>query len=179
MMEDGNTPQTVASGDFLGVWTWNVQTEIVVACQDVCHYADIPSETGIHGVPTERFYAAIHPDDQAELSRRVDQTLRGNDAFSAEYRLTSVRYGTVLVRSTGRCFQDEAGRPTHISGYLSRIDGPEESRADDEAVLTKVTTHLTDARNAADKLSSPVLSRLISAVLLKAGFQLANLVRRN
>ncbi len=44
-MEDGNTPQTVESGDFLGVWTWNVQTEIVIACQDVCHYADIPSET--------------------------------------------------------------------------------------------------------------------------------------
>lgn len=178
-MGERSAPQSVATEDFLGVWTWNVRTRLVVACRDVCLYADIPSENGIHGVTTERFYAAIHADDHEELDRRVDLTLQGDDLFLAEYRLVSAEYGTVWVRSTGRCFRDTAGNPTHISGYLSRITPIRDAKPDDETVLAEVIESLTTARDAAASLSKPVLSKLISAVLLEAGFQLANLIRRN
>ncbi|WP_192847126.1 PAS domain-containing protein [Aureimonas sp. AU4] len=169
----------MAAQDFLGVWTWNVATRIVVACSDVCHYADIPVEAGIHGVSSERFRAAIHPDDHDELTRRVDQALRGEDLFNAEYRLISRAYGTVWVRSTGRCFREPDGRPTHISGYLSRIDAGHTAKPDDETVIADVVEHLMQAREAAERLSTPVLFKLISAVLLEAGYQIAALLRRN
>lgn len=71
------------------------------------------------------------------------------------------------------------GNPTHISGYLSVIDAVPAAIADDETVLSDVIGHLTTAREAAARLSKPILSNLIAAVLLEAGFQLANLMRRN
>lgn len=178
-MDQTNLSPSVATQDFLGVWTWNVATGIVVACSDICRYADIPVEAGIHGVSTERFRGAIHPDDQDELARRVDRVLQGEDVFSAEYRITSAEYGTVRVRSMGRCFRDPDGNPTHISGYLSRIAAEGAANVDDETVLEEVAEHLMQARDAAKRLSTPVLFKLISAVLLEAGYQIAALMRRN
>ncbi|WP_082666191.1 PAS domain-containing protein [Aureimonas sp. AU4] len=169
----------VPTYDFLGVWTWNVTTGIVIACSDVCRYADIPIKAGIHGVSTERFLAAIHPDDHDALARSVEQALHGDDFFVAEYRITSTEHGTVRVRSMGRCFRDPSGNPTHISGHLSRVSAAQDVKADDDAVLADVIEHLIDARNAAESLSTPVLFKLISAVLLEAGYHIAALLRRN
>lgn len=178
-MGQWGSPPTIASDAFLGIWTWNVKTGIVVACSDVCAYVDIPSETGIHGVPTERFCAAIHPDDRGELDRRVEEALGGTEFFSADYRIVSARHGSVWVRSSGRCFRDPSGNPTHISGYLTRIETTEPTQHEEEAVLTNVIDHLTQARDAAAGLSRPVLVKLISAIMLEAGFQLASLLKRN
>ncbi|WP_279482997.1 PAS domain-containing protein [Aureimonas sp. SK2] len=178
-MSERTARPPIAPQNFLGVWTWNVKTGIVIACSDVCLYANIPSDVGIHGVATERFYAAIHPDDRDGLRRQVAIALQGEEIFLAEYRMVSVEYGTVWVRSSGRCFRDPAGNPSHISGYLSRIDAEQNAKTDDATNLEEVIEHLTEARLAAARLSRPTLSKLIAAVLLEAGFQLAGLFRRN
>ena len=178
-MERVYAPMTVNAHGFLGVWTWNVKTGIVVACSDVCGYMGIPSEVGIHGVATERFRQGIHPDDHAELDRQVGLTLDGADTFLAEYRIVSAPHGTVWVRSTGRCFRDPSGQPTHISGYLTRIERTDSPDAEDEAALDEVIAHLTRAREAAARLSRPLLGKLIAAVMLEAGFQLASRLKRN
>ncbi|WP_416357019.1 PAS domain-containing protein [Aureimonas phyllosphaerae] len=178
-MKKQAAPPATTSDAFLGVWTWNAKTGIVVACSDVCRYLNIPTEVGIHGVPAERFYEAIHPDDMRGLIQAVEKALHGDDPFLAEYRIVSVEHGTVRVRSNGRCFRDSAGRPTHISGYLSRIDLAPVAAPDDEAVLNDVIEHLSAAFEAAAGLSKPVLSKLISAVLLEAGTQLAAFLRRH
>lgn len=178
MKEQAASPATTSDA-FLGVWTWNARTGIVVACSDVCRYVNIPADVGIHGVPAERFYEAIHPDDTKGLVQAVEKALHGDDPFSAEYRIVSVEHGTVRVRSNGRCFRDDAGKPTHISGYLSRIDLRPVVMADDETVLNDVIEHLSAAFEAAARLSKPVLSKLIAAVLLEAGTQLAAILRRH
>jgi hypothetical protein len=178
-MKEQAAPPGTTSDTFLGVWTWNTKTGIVVACSDVCRYVNIPTEVGIHGVPAERFYEAIHPDDIKGLVQSVEKALHGDDPFSAEYRIVSVEHGTVRVRSNGRCFRDDAGKPTHISGYLSRIDRSPVAAPDDEMMLNDVIEHLSAAFEAAARLSKPVLSKLIAAVLLEAGTQLAAILRRH
>lgn len=176
----GQTASPATTSDaFLGVWTWNARTGIVVACSDVCGYVDLPADVGIHGVPAERFFGAVHPDDMKGLIQSVERALHGDDPFVAEYRIVSAEHGTVWVRSTGRCFRDPMGHPTHISGYLSRIDAELDEKANDEALLGRAIELLTGAHSIALRLSKPTLSKLIAAVLLEAGIQLATVLRRH
>ncbi|WP_182085308.1 PAS domain-containing protein [Aureimonas sp. ME7] len=163
--------------DLLGVWTWNVRTGMVVACQDVCEYIDIPADIGLHGVTMDRFIAAIHPQDRTRLNRCVEDALFHHQPFVAEYRLTSTRHGTCWVRSQGHCFRDEDGNPTHISGYLTKIGEPSALPPSEDQTYAKVIELLMEARTLSEHVREPMLGKLISAVLVEAGFQLANVLK--
>lgn len=165
--------------NLLGVWTWNVKANIVVVCADVCDYLNISHDRGIHGIAIERFHAAVHPDDLPGLMQRVEQVLLDGDTFMANYRVISDQHGTIWVRSSGHCFRDASGQATHLSGYITRIDDPEPTRLTEKQTYTQIVKLLQQALElSSQRPEARTLSKLISAVMLEASFQLAQVLKR-
>ncbi|ALN75634.1 PAS domain-containing protein [Aureimonas sp. AU20] len=172
-MNDSEDNQIVRN--LVGIWNWQVSTNLVTACDQVCEYINVPPETGRHGVKPERFIAAIHPDDREQLARIVATVIAEGNSLTAEYRLMSRLHGTRWVRSIGRCFRTANGDLTHISGYLVDIDPPlshplESERKEQEMALID---HLLQARDLAVSLNYKMVCALIDATLLETGYQTA------
>ncbi|ALN72452.1 MULTISPECIES: PAS domain-containing protein [unclassified Aureimonas] len=161
--------------DLIGIWNWQVSTNLVIACERVCEYINVPRELGQHGIALERFQAAIHPDDRSGLTRGIAAAMAGENSMTVDYRLRSILHGTRWVRSRARCFRTADGRLTYISGYLSDIAPPlrpvpDRSRKAREGSLVD---HLTQARDLAASLDYDLLRALIDATLLETGYQIA------
>lgn len=174
MNDDSIDDQTVL--DLVGIWNWQVSTNLVIACARVCEYINVPSELGLHGISPDRFKAAIHPEDRPGLERGVAAAIAGEDSLSVEYRLLSTLHGTRWVRSHGRCFRAENGRLTYMSGYLSDIVPPvvhpfpvKSNQAREQALVDQ----LTQARDLAISLDYDLLRAMIDATLLETGYQIA------
>lgn len=179
-MNDTRSDGEEARG-LIGIWTWHLGTNLVIACDRVCEHIDVPPEQGLHGIKPERFIAAIHSADRAALVVSTRAAMDGRDTFAAEYRIRSALHGTCWVRSIGRCFRNAEGRLSHISGYLTHMDEPpspppEKSREELEADLVD---HLIHARDLAGDLGHDMLRRLIEATLLEAAHAIAERLKRS
>ncbi|ALN75161.1 PAS domain-containing protein [Aureimonas sp. AU20] len=173
MVNDPETDEAVR--DLIGIWNWQVSSNLVIACERVCEYINVPVELGRHGMSPERFIAAIHPDDRAALDEVVKMAIEAGDSMVVEYRLRSTLHGTRRVRSQGRCFRTPAGRLTHISGYLTDIERSQPSKLEHEGQEPERTLVdlLTKARELAASLDYGMVGALIDATLLETGFQIA------
>ncbi|WP_019997470.1 PAS domain-containing protein [Aureimonas ureilytica] len=170
-----------AAQGLIGIWTWHIGNNLVIACDRVCEHIDVPPEQGLHGILPERFIAAIHPDDRANLMVSTRTAMDGRNTFGAEYRILSKLHGVRWVRSTGRCFRDAQGRLTHISGYLTQIDEPSlpAPPRSAEAQEGELVDHLIQARDLAGALGHEMLRRLIEATLLEAAHAIAERLKRS
>lgn len=160
--------------DLVGVWHWDIRSNLMIACEQVCAYADIPSEIGIHGFHFERFLDGIHPDDRASLRREVGRAMSDEGILATEYRLRSKSFGTRWVRTSGRCFRDENDVPLYFSGFLTEVGEPKPAKLPQ----AEIVEHLMAARDLASATGETLLTRLLEAVLIEAGRRLAAALTR-
>ncbi len=115
----------------VGVWTWNIATDIVTADRVLAKKFGIAPETAATGAPLDDFLASIHEDDRA----RVRQAIEGaTDEFESEYRVRDANGDERWVIARGEVEYDRNTDPydrntdpVQINGVL--VDITERKRA--------------------------------------------------
>ncbi|MBA2353287.1 MAG: PAS domain S-box protein [Acidobacteria bacterium] len=69
----------------------------------------------------ETFIAAVHPDDRAAVTERVDQCARDGSAFDLEFRVVWPDGSLHWIHARARSFLDPAGRPLYMTGACADI----------------------------------------------------------
>jgi hypothetical protein len=164
----GQPPRLFASR-VVGVWMWNVKTDIVQADADVCAYFSVPKEVGETGAPLRSFLSGIHEDDRLRLINRITRAIMTGAPFSETYRVVGAESGLRWVQANGTCFRDAEGRPETYPGTIVDVTDPSL-----EHPHTLIVEHLLEAHQLADHAGEKELTRLLEAVLLETGRRLTN-----
>lgn len=111
-------------------WEWDVRQKRLVAD---ARFAAITHQDPVElaeGVPTDRFFSAIHPDDLKRVKIAVAGILAGSEVFSKEYRLLRADGGYRWVHASGRAVLDDNDEVVKFIGML--VDITEQKRANEE-----------------------------------------------
>ncbi|AUX38765.1 uncharacterized protein SOCE26_001430 [Sorangium cellulosum] len=130
----------------LRVWSVDVPTGTRHYERDVASLIGLPPSDE---VTPEAYAACIHPDDRAveaaAFAAAIDPERRAT--YSVEYRLLGHDGVERIVRSTGRSFFDDDGRPLHFTGVLEDVT---DRRRSEEAVRQREIEFRTLAENSPD-----------------------------
>lgn len=117
-------------------WEWHITQKRLVAD---ARFAAITNQDPValaDGVPTDRFFASIHPDDLKRVKLAVAGILAGSEVFSKEYRVLRNDGGYRWVHASGRAVLDEDDRPVRFTGML--VDITEQKRANEQLRIAQL-----------------------------------------
>jgi PAS domain S-box-containing protein len=102
----------------VGTWEWHIEDNTVGWSRELHRIFGVPVDV----TPSfERFMGAVHPDDRADLQRRIDATVRERAPFRVDHRVL-LPDGTVRwVHCRGRMLYAADGRPTELVGSAQDI----------------------------------------------------------
>lgn len=107
-------------------WDWNISRRELVADARFAHITGQDPVELAEGVTTDRFFAAIHPDDVSRVKLAVGGMLFGAEVFSKEYRLAGEDGAYRWVRAHGRSIFGADDEPVRFVGSL--VDITEQQR---------------------------------------------------
>jgi len=103
----------------VGAWAWRITARQLWWSDEtyrICGFA--PGELS----PTyEGFFAAVHPDDRAEVERRVQAALDGTQVFEVEHRMIHPSGEVRHVREHGKVKRDLDGTPVGMLGFIQDV----------------------------------------------------------
>ena len=109
-----------------GAWEWNIATGQAFWTDD--HYRLMGLAPGSVAVCYEAWLNCVHPDDRAEIAKRVTETLERDTEFSVEYRVVWPDGSIHWLSNTGQVQYDPAGQPVVMYGI--QIDITARKRAE-------------------------------------------------
>lgn len=114
--EDTSIKFTPPWGSIIGIWDWDVVHDRNHADPDCAALFGIDLAKASGGLTLGAYLDAVHPDDVAGLSEKIDVALKGG-VLEAEYRIvTGNRSRRVFAR--GYCSLDQSNRPTRLPGAI-------------------------------------------------------------
>lgn len=107
-----------STGD--GVWDWNI------ASGDVVHNSSWFQMLGLTYTrkphPVSVFKEILHPDDQPEVMRRIEDSLVSDTAYSSEHRIRKTDGHFIWVSDRGKVVErDDRGAPLRMLGVMANI----------------------------------------------------------
>ncbi len=113
----------------LGSWEENLETGLITWSDEECRIFGI--EPGTFAGSNEAYFAFVHPDDLAKVTRAAWRFERRR-ASEREYRIIRPDGAVRIVREVGEVLRDESGHPLRIVGTTQDITeqvAAEEERA--------------------------------------------------
>lgn len=104
-----------------GVWLWSVADGRLYGDIRFADLYGLPPEVVSTGVPTDAFFASIHPDDRMRIRIAVAGLMHGADVFAKTFRVTSTAGDTRWVSARGQTERDADHRVQTFSGVLTDI----------------------------------------------------------
>lgn len=102
----------------LGFWEWDV-------IRDKVWVSEVGKErTGISGAERagfEPYLELVHPDDRESLRQAVNQSVKRNEEFQSEFRITGAGGGHRWVTALGQVELGEQGQPSRLRGVSMDI----------------------------------------------------------
>jgi len=111
-------------------WEWDINRNILMGDARLAAITNQDAAALAEGVSTERFFAAIHPDDLKRIRLAVAGVMAGSEVFSKQYRLLKPDGGYRWVQANGRAIYDIEDRPVAFAGVL--VDITEQRRVADQ-----------------------------------------------
>ncbi len=110
----------------VATWTWEIAPNRVVGDKNLVQLFDVSPEIAAGG-PIEVFFSAIHPDDQAEVERKVLRAIETCTDYEAIYRVRNRegRYRWVIARGSVEC--DESGIAVRLPGVIVDVTRQKEA----------------------------------------------------
>lgn len=98
----------------IGTWEWFLET-------DELHWSEVECRLiGCQQVETtttvQSFFERIHPDDLAELRRKVEAAINEDQPYDHEFRVVRADGEVRWLAGKGEVFRDEAGKPVRMLG---------------------------------------------------------------
>lgn len=112
---------TLEAAGAAGGWEWDIVGQRLKAD---ARFAALTNQDPLDlasGVPTNRFFEGIHPEDVRRIRLAVAGILAGAEVFSKDYRLIREDGSVRWVHADGRTILDEADQPKQFSGTLVDI----------------------------------------------------------
>ncbi|WP_427024700.1 PAS domain-containing protein [Aureimonas ureilytica] len=153
---------------FVGTWKWEPDRGLFYTDEGLSRFFDVPYEAALKGLPTTEFTRHLHPDDRARVSPRFRSAAERGLPFSESYRVMTRHNSFRHVRSYGRPLGAPDGERQYVGAIIDIGQIP-----DDRGALIVAIDHLMMARESLKTQPPSMLERLIEAVLLEAGHELA------
>lgn len=109
------------SGAVLGTFVWEIQHNRVKGDERFARTFLFSLEQVTAGLPIERAFDIIHPDDYDRITSLIARTVRENTSYRAEYRIRTAESGWMWIMASGRCEYDDTGRPMRFPGVIIDI----------------------------------------------------------
>ena len=116
---------TLSAGE-VATWIWDVRNDRMIGDPNLAKLFNVPDD-GSGVTPLTNYLQAIHPDDAADVSRRIQHALDTRDAYRATYRIRDGEGGYRWVSARGRIENDSAGQPEFLAGVILDITGQKEA----------------------------------------------------
>lgn len=117
LLESRKRLQLALNSGQLGVWEWNIQTNIVYWSPE-CY--EILKVTDFEGT-FEDFQQIIHPDDFSMVMKKVENAFENQSIFETEFRVFSGSGELLWLANSGVAEYDETGKPLRLIGIVNDI----------------------------------------------------------
>ena len=118
----------ILSAGMIGLWSWNVKEDIVVADKGLAAIFGINEDEAAKGLSIDTFINAIHPEDSPRVLKTITSTLEKGVHYETEYRTVSVDGTERWVIARGKVERDKAGEAVALPGVM--IDISDRKRAE-------------------------------------------------
>jgi len=106
-------------GSVIGIWDWDVVHDRNHVDPDCAALFGVDPAKASGGLTLGAYLDAVHPNDVADLSDKIDAALKGG-VLEAEYRIiTGNRSRRVFAR--GYCSLDQSKRPARLPGAIIEL----------------------------------------------------------
>ncbi|MGF1553847.1 MAG: PAS domain-containing protein [Paracoccaceae bacterium] len=122
------------AGRGVGTWDWEIGAEGARAGDAPAEPFGPDARAAVDGPDVAAFLDAIHGDDRARVRAAIERAVATGEDFREEYRVPDAEGRQARVVARGRCFYDEAGRPTRFPGVLVDVTETVEALARLETV---------------------------------------------
>jgi PAS domain S-box-containing protein len=137
------------SGAGLGTWHWDLVTSELVWSAECLALFGLPADTRM---TYDRFLAAVHPDDRAQVDQAVRQSLETHSEYHIELRALWPDGTERQVLSIGRGYYDANGRAVRMEGIAQDVTERKRSRD----ALDKQAWELSERAALLDEAYDPV-----------------------
>ena len=110
------------AGAIVGTWIWDVPGNRVVADERFARTFGLDAQLCREGLPIERAFASIHPEDLPAVQQAVALALERGGSYRCEYRVLQDDGLYHMIEANGRCEVDGDGRPARFPGVLLDIE---------------------------------------------------------
>lgn len=149
----------LAAGAIIGTWHWDVSEDRFTIDEAFAVAFGLDRSFGGSCITLEQMMARVHPDDQVELSRAIEEVIERGGPFAHQYRVLRLDNKYYWIEGNGRANHAADGTATMFPGVLIDV---EERRA----VEAERDKALAALRALNDTLESRVSER--SAELMRA-----------
>jgi diguanylate cyclase (GGDEF)-like protein/PAS domain S-box-containing protein len=131
----------------LGVWEWDPVTNVVICNETmdkIYGYSPIvstPAGSWLIQSRYERFVAAIHPEDKAEVEAKLQQVIAKKSQGANEHRVILPDGSIRIISAVERAILDEAGKVIRLVGVSTDIT--DRQAAEDELFAEKERAQVT------------------------------------
>ncbi len=131
----------------LGIWEWDPATNVVICNETMDRIygysptVQTPAGSWLIQSRYERFVAAIHPEDVAEVEAKLQQVIAKKSQGANEHRVILPDGSIRIISAVERAILDEAGKVTRLVGVNTDIT--DRQAAEDELFAEKERAQVT------------------------------------
>jgi PAS domain-containing protein len=104
--------------DDTGIFTWDIEKNIVFADRAVARLHGLNPEETVRGLPIEIYLARVHPDDRPRLAKGITETIVAELPQQEGYRVQGSDSIYRAVVAFGRAFRNRDGDAVLYSGII-------------------------------------------------------------
>jgi PAS domain S-box-containing protein len=156
--------ETALSVGGIATWVWDFEANKLDADRNLARIFGIAPEDAERG-DMEFHFRTIHPDDRVQLRQTLEEAIRSQSSFVAEYRIQVPGQPLRWVSSRGKFMDDGFHRKRLLIGAL--IDITERRKAEDQLRLR--TEQLADASKRKDEFLATLSHELRSPLNIIQG----------
>jgi PAS domain S-box-containing protein len=123
--ENGMSTTRMTVSDLLsssvGLWRWDLERLVLYGDGRFAELHGFDRIAAAHGLPVERFFSSIHPDDRMRMRIAVAGVMHGVEALTREYRVPTKDGAFRWVMINGRADREPGGEILNFEGVLTDI----------------------------------------------------------
>ena len=113
-----STTITALMSDAAGVFTWNLESNIVHADDVVARMFGFDTRDAHEGLPIEVFIQRMHIEDRPRIAQAIHAAIVSARPYHEEYRIVQIDGSERWVLAVGHCFRNREGTPSDYAGMI-------------------------------------------------------------
>lgn len=112
----------LAAGAIIGTWHWDVLSDRFTVDEGFAKAFGLDVALGREGLPLAQVVAIVHPEDQAGLSRAIEEAVARGGAYAHQYRTRRADGNYYWIEANGRVHHGPNGEPLSFPGVVIDVE---------------------------------------------------------